>query len=92
MYRLKLTADAERTLDRATQDELDTILSTFAKILRDPEPDGSTRFIADYFQDQPGIVETADDIWYMAYQILQDEIYIIRLYRLEDLLDALMQP
>ena len=91
MYRLKLTIDAEHALDRATQDELDTALSTFARILRDPEPDGNTRFTADYFQDQPGIVETADEIWYMAYLILQDEIHIIRLYRLEDLLDALMQ-
>lgn len=91
MYRLKLTTDAERSLERATQDEVESAVNTFAEILRNPEPDGIAKFSADYFPDQSGIVETANDIWYMAYIILQDEIHVIRLYRLEDLLDALAQ-
>ena len=61
-------------------------INTFAEIMRDPEPDGVRKFAAGYYPNPPGVIETTNEDWYMAYTVLENnEIYISRLYLKSDL-------
>lgn len=86
MSRLSLSESALRALDNATDSEVASAINTFAEIMRAPEPDGITKFAAGYYPNQPGVIETTNADWYMAYTVLADnEIYISRLYLKSDL-------
>lgn len=86
MSRLSLSESALRALDNATDNEVVSALNTFAEIMRDPEPDEVTKFAAGYYPNQPGVIETTNEGWYMAYTVLENnEIYISRLYLKSDL-------
>ena len=86
MSRLSLSEGALRALDNATDNEVVSAINTFAEIMQNPEPDGVTKFSAGYYPNPPGVIETTNEDWYMAYTVLENnEIYISRLYLKSDL-------
>ena len=86
MPRVSLSESALLALDRASNSQVASAIDTFAEIMRNPEPDGVTKFSAGYYPNAPGVIETTNDDWYMAYTVIEDnEIYIARLYLKSDL-------
>ena len=91
MSRLTLTANARRSLDRANPSEVESAVEMFVELLQDPQPDEITKHTASDFHYQTGVIETANDIWYIAYVIGEQGIVIVRLYRWSELTDDPMQ-
>ena len=86
MPSLRLSESALLALDNASDSQVVSAINTFAEIMRNPEPDGITKFSAGYYPNQPGVIETTNEDWYMAYTVLENnEIYIARLYLKSDL-------
>ena len=83
---VRLSESALLALDSAGSSQVASAINRFAELMRDPESDGVTKFAAGYYPNQPGVIETTNEDWYMAYTVLENnEIYISRLYLKSDL-------
>ena len=81
LSRVSLSESALLALNSASSSQVVSAIDIIAEIMRNPEPDGVTKFSAGYYPNPPGVIETTNDDWYMAYTVLEDdEIYIARLY------------
>jgi hypothetical protein len=70
---------------------VESAVELFAALLDDPFPDEVTKFSANYFPNQSGVVEVGNDVWYAGYVVEGQDILIARLYLWSKLTDDPMQ-